>query len=148
MKRSIMLVLAAAAVATALPGAAEELAAPVRGMRGGPGRPGPRLYDPKTVVTLTGEVIAVQRMEGRRGAGIHLAVKTAGETVSVHVGPAWFLEKKKLQIGPGDRVEITGSRVTIGGEPTVIAQVVKKGDTAVALRDMNGIPVWAGRAGR
>ena len=146
MKRSIMLVLAVAAVAAASPAVADEPAAPAHGMRG-PRGPGPRLYDPKTVTTLTGEVVAVQRLEGRRGAGIHLEVKTAGETVPVHVGPAWFLEKEKLQLAPGDPIEITGSVVTIRGKRAMIAQVVKKGDTAVALRDMNGVPVWARRGG-
>ena len=146
MKRSLMLVLAAVAMAAAHPAVAEEPAAPVQGMRG-PRGPGPRLYDPQTVTTLTGEVVAVQRPEGRRHRGVHLEVKTADETLPVHVGPAWFLEKEKLQLAPGDRVEITGSVVTVRGKRAVIAQVVKKGDTAVALRDMNGVPVWARRGG-
>jgi hypothetical protein len=147
MKRSIVVMLAAVVAAAAFPAAAEEPAAPTRGMRG-PRGPGSRLYDPKTVGTLTGEVVAVRRLEGRRSAGVHLELMTGDGTVAVHLGPAWFLEKERLQIGQGDKVEITGSRVSIGGKPAVIAQVVKKGDTAVALRDMNGVPVWAGRGGR
>jgi len=143
MKRSVSTLLATLALSLAFPAVAVEPAAPKRGMRG----PGARVYDPRTVATLSGEVGAVHRMDGRRGEGIHLELKTASETVDVHVGPSWFLEKEKLQLAAGDQVEVTGSRVTLAGKATVIAQVVKKGETAVALRDVNGIPVWAGRGG-
>lgn len=141
MKRVVAMLLSALALSLALPAAAEEPPAPRRGMRG----MGPRHYDPRTVTTLAGEIAAVHRLEGRRGEGIHLELKAGGETLDVGVGPAWFLEKEKLQLAAGDKVEVTGSRVTLGGKATVIAQSVKKGDVAVALRDMAGVPVWAGR---
>jgi len=87
-------------------------------------------------------------VSGRRGGGIHLDLETAEGTLRVHLGPSWFLEKEGLRLAAGDQVEITGSKVTVRGQPAVIAQVVKKGDTAVALRDVQGIPVWAGRGAR
>lgn len=114
-------------------------------MRGrGSGARGTRLYDPKTVTTVSGEVAGVQEVTGRRGGGIHLDLKTASGASHVHVGPAWFLQEEGMALAAGDRVEITGSQVTLDGQPTLIAQVVKKGDKAVALRDLNGVPVWAG----
>jgi len=121
---------------------------PCGGAMRGPGARGARLYDPKTVTTVSGEVAAVQEVAGRRGGGIHLELKTADGTSHVHVGPAWFLQGEGLALAAGDRVEITGSQVTVNGQPALIAQVVKKGDKAVALRDLNGVPVWAGRGRR
>ena len=150
MKTTIGLALAAALAAVTFTAKADEARGPgaCAGTRGPRGL-GPRHYDPKTVTILSGEVVAVdQTGRGRRGGGVRLEVKTAEGTTPVRVGPSWFLEEQGLQLAPGDRVEITGSKVQLGDQPVVIAQVVKKGDAAVALRDINGIPVWARCGGR
>jgi hypothetical protein len=55
----------------------------------GPGGPYGRMYDPKTVETVTGEVVKVDRivpMHGMSGS-VHLVVKTDKRDVSVHLGP-------------------------------------------------------------
>jgi hypothetical protein len=109
----------------------------------GPRGHGPRHYDPKTVATVSGEVAAVQQGAGRRGGGARFDLTTADGTVAVHAGPAWFLRDQGIEIAQGDKVEVTGSRATLRGQPALIAQVVKKGDKAVVLRDMTGIPVWS-----
>jgi hypothetical protein len=118
---------------------------PCGGMRGGmAGGHGPRAraYDPKSVTTVSGKVATVSTF-GRRGQGVHLDLETADGVLPVRVGPAWFLEKEGLQLAAGDQLEVTGSKITWDGKPALIAQVVKKGTAAVALRDLNGIPVWA-----
>ena len=148
MKTTIALSLAAALAAAPLAAGAEEApAAPARPCAGarGPRARGARLYDPRTVTTLGGKIAAVQQVGGgRRGGGVHLSLEAPEGTVAVHLGPSWFLQEQGLTLAAGDQVEITGSRVSFRGQPAVIAQVVKKGDTAVALRDLQGIPVWAG----
>ena len=110
-----------------------------------------RIYDSKTVETFSGEVISVEQVTPFRGMcnGVHLIVKRDKETVSVHLGPFWYIENQGIHIKPGDQVEITGSRVTIEGNPAVIAANVKIGDDTLKLRDENGIPAWSGwRRGR
>lgn len=105
-----------------------------------------RTYNPATVETVTGEVVAVDRITPMRGmgAGVHLQLRSGKETVSVHLGPAWFIERLDARIDKGDTIEVRGSRVTMGGKPTIIAAEVRKGDQSLKLRDENGIPVWAG----
>jgi hypothetical protein len=105
-----------------------------------------RMYDPKTAETIKGTVVSVDRVAPMKGmnAGLHLAVKTDAQTVSVHLGPSWYLENQDVKIQPGDVVEVRGSRVTIAGKPALIAAEVKKGDATLRLRDETGIPVWAG----
>jgi hypothetical protein len=71
-------------------------------------------------------------------------VKTEKETISVHMGPAWFIENQDIKIAPKDKIEVTGSRVTFSGKPTIIAAEVKKGGEALKLRDESGFPVWSG----
>ena len=112
----------------------------------GPGAAYGRLYDAKTVETVSGEVVRVDRVTPMRGmsAGVHLVLKTDKGDVSVHLGPQWYLENQDLKIEPHDRVEIKGSRVTVGGQATIIAAEVKKGSDTLKLRDDAGIPMWSG----
>ena len=112
----------------------------------GPGGAYGRVYDPKTVETITGEVTKVDRITPMRGmsGGVHLVVKTDKGDVSVHLGPQWYLENQDVKIEPKDTVEITGSRVTLQGQPVLIAAEVKKGDEVLKLRDEAGTPRWAG----
>ncbi len=121
--------------------------------KGGPGSGGwgmggsyQRMYNPATVETVAGEVTAVDRITPmkRMGAGVHLQLKTDKETVSVHLGPLWFIERLDAQIAKGDKIEVKGSRVTVSGQPALIAAEVRKGDKLLKLRDDNGVPVWAG----
>lgn len=104
-----------------------------------------RLYDAKTVETISGEVIAMEYIDPGKGAskGMHMTLKTEKETVSVHLGPAWFIENQDMKIEPKDKVEIKGSRVKYEGKPAIIAAEVNKDDSVLKLREKNGAPVWA-----
>jgi hypothetical protein len=112
----------------------------------GPGSPYSKMYDPKTVETINGEVISVSRITPRKGmsAGIHMNVKTDKETISVHLGPSWYLENQDLKIEPKDKVEVKGSKITFEGKPAIVAAEVRKGDEVLRLRDDAGFPVWSG----
>ena len=56
----------------------------------GPGSPYNRMYDPKSLETVSGEVVNVDRIIPNKGMsnGVHLTLKTDKETLSVHLGPA------------------------------------------------------------
>jgi hypothetical protein len=112
------------------------------GMKGAYGR----LYNPSTVTTVVGNVVAVNQMTPMKGMGpgIHVELKTDEGNVDVHLGPAWYLDRQDTRIQKGDRIEVKGSRVTVGGKPALIAAEVRKGDELLKLRDEQGIPVWSG----
>jgi hypothetical protein len=112
----------------------------------GAGTPYGRLYDPKTLETISGEVVGVDTITPRKGMsyGVHLILKTEKETISVHLGPAWFLQRQDVKIVPGDKIEIRGSRITFQGKPVIIAAELKKGEEILNLRDENGFPAWSG----
>jgi hypothetical protein len=117
--------------------------------QGGPGSGGEagydRMYDPKTVETVSGEVLSVAKNTDRgKDAGVSLTLKTVKETILVYLGPTWFLAKQDLTFAPRDQVEITGSQFTFQGKPALIAGQVKKGDKILKLRDSAGIPAWVG----
>jgi len=71
-------------------------------------------------------------------------VKTDKESVSVELGPDWYVEKQPVRIQAKDRIEVRGSRVMVQGKPAIIASEVRKGDQSLVLRDANGIPAWSG----
>lgn len=105
-----------------------------------------RMYDLQNIETLSGEVITVERITPMRAMnqGVHLTVKTTTETVSVHLGPAWYIENQDISIAAKDQVEIKGSRITFNGEAAMIAAEVKKDNDILQLRDAKGFPVWSG----
>jgi hypothetical protein len=104
------------------------------------------MYDPAEVEVVAGQVVSLEQIEGRRGpgTGVVLKVNTGKETLSVHIGPQWFLDKQEMKLAAGDTVEIKGAKATRRGGSFFIAAEVKKGDAVLTLRDENGVPVWAG----
>jgi len=145
-KGIISLVVATAVLLTA----SVVTAGPWKGWRGsggwGIGSQYNRMYNPATVETLSGAVETVDKVMPMKGmySGIHLMVKTDKETISVQLGPEWYIERLDTKIQKGDKIEVKGSRVTFAGEPAIIAAEVKKGDSTLVLRDSAGIPAWAG----
>ena len=111
---------------------------------------GGRVYDPKTVETVKGEVAGVEKIPspGGKGYGVHLTLKTEKETLLVEVGPGWYVEKQPVRIEAKDNLEIKGSRITSRGKPAMIAAEIKKGDQILKVRDENGIPAWSGGSRR
>jgi hypothetical protein len=105
-----------------------------------------KMYNPKTVETINGEVVSVDKITPMKGMsyGVHMIVKTNKETISVHLGPEWYIESQDVKIMPKDKVEVKGSRITFGGNPAIIAAEVKKGEQVLKLRNENGFPVWSG----
>lgn len=117
-----------------------------RGMGRGQMQPYTRPFDPGTVTTLTGEVteiVYVEKNANLNRVGVHLMVKTATETIPVHLGPVWYIENQE-QFERGDQVSVTGSRVTFNDAPALVATKVIRGEMALQLRDQNGYPAWRG----
>jgi len=117
----------------------------------GPGSPYGRMYDPKTVETVAGEITKIDKLVPMRGMhkGVHLLLKTnAPEPLVVHLGPDWYVERQEITLKPGDKIQVRGSRITFDGKPAVIAAEVTKDGKTLQLRDANGVPVWAGWRGR
>ncbi len=112
----------------------------------GPGTPYARLYDPKTVETISGQVASVDTLVPMAGMGygVHLLLRTDKGAISVHVGPVWYIENQDVKLEPGDGVQVRGSRVTFQGKPAIIAAEVTKGQDTLRLRDESGFPIWNG----
>jgi hypothetical protein len=108
---------------------------------GGKGMMGERpVFDPATIVTISGTVKEVLRQPHGPGfVGLHLATLVNDELVTVHLGPAAFVEPR-LTFAVGDTFEATGSRVMFKGAPVLLTTVVKKGAQTLELRGKDGAP--------
>lgn len=104
-----------------------------------------RMYNTNTVETVEGTVTGVRYRPGKVAGieGVELSVETAGTVLPVHLGPRWYIEQQD-QVEEGDRVTVTGSRITFEGESVLIAATVTLGGKTLTLRDKQGFPVWRG----
>ena len=142
-------------IATVLLGISLLLTQPLFAQRGmqwrggggwGPGSAYVRMYDSKTVETISGEVVSVDTITPMKGMayGVHLLLKADKGPISVHLGPGWYLENQDVNLEPNDRVQVRGSRITLDGKPVIIAAEVTRGDEILKLRDEAGFPLWSG----
>lgn len=104
-------------------------------------------FDPGTVESIKGTVEEVKLLSfgrGRMGGGVHLRVNTGKETLEVHLGPSFYLEDNDFEVETGEKVEVTGSRVTMAGQPALLAREIRVGEYKLELRGEDGTPLWAG----
>lgn len=100
-------------------------------------------FDPKTVITLTGEVLELKRMEHDHGlVGVHVMLKADPEPLEAHLGPACFVDKLGLQIVKGQSVTVKGSKVKTMRGPALLTQEITLNGKTITLRDAEGRPEW------
>jgi hypothetical protein len=108
-----------------------------------------RDYDAKTVETIEGKVLSIEKTTPakRRGYWVDLMLQIGNEIIAVQLGPAWYIDKQTPRIEANDTITVTGSRVTIDGRPAIIAADITRGNEVLKLRYGNGVPVWPTRNG-
>jgi sporulation protein YlmC with PRC-barrel domain len=115
-----------------------------------PGKEDPykTIFDPKTIKTISGQVIKVDQVP-QPGFGMEIRLTVyidTKEVVPVYLGPAYYIvgseHAKHFRIG--DKVTVTGSQITVHGEPFMLATTVKRGNEVLRLRDKVGAPEWLG----
>jgi DNA/RNA endonuclease YhcR with UshA esterase domain len=65
-----------------------------------------------------------------------------GKTLEVHVAASQMMKTYEITLNKGDQVEVTGSKVKFGGEDTILARQVVRGNDIYVFRDKNGKPAW------
>jgi len=106
-----------------------------------------RQYDRRHEVVIDGKITGKMFSAPMHGMAeaMSLVMKTnKGTSVTVGVGPRWFVANQSAHINVGDSVRIIGSPATINGKQMVLAKqiVTKKNDKVLAVRDINGSPYW------
>jgi len=104
-----------------------------------------REFNPETVQTFTAEVLRVDSFVPMTGMieGVELIVDLEGNRTEVHLGPSWYLQYQDFEVEQGDQLEITGSRIELGGLPIVIATKIESPESTLNLRNELGYPLWS-----
>lgn len=108
-----------------------------------------RLFDTKTMATVTGEVLEMKQifMTDKKVQCTHLLLLTKNDTLNVHLGPMWYVDQQDLKIKVNDTLEITGSQVTYEGHPVLVASRIVRGKESMNFRNSDGYPFWSRWAG-
>ena len=107
-------------------------------------RPG---FDAATVETVRGRIATSKPLEAKLSRGMppeRLVLESDGQQIVVKLGPPRGLQRAgfdRLNLAPGDEVEVTGSRLK-GRRHILIAATIAKGGETVVLRDDRGEPGW------
>jgi sporulation protein YlmC with PRC-barrel domain len=105
-----------------------------------------RLYDSAKEQTISGQVISIETSAPMSGMapGMQMLVQTDdGKSTRVQVGPVWYLERQDLDIKENTRVQVTGARAEIEGQPVLMAREVQFDGQVIMLRDAQGMPMWS-----
>lgn len=140
----ISLCLALAGPALAQPDGGQGMGGPGQGPGMGPGGGMGKMYNPQTVTTIKGTVESLGP-KGRRRQHESRIIKTDQGSILVHLGPTRYMNQLQIQLNPGDAVEVTGSKVEMGGRTMLMAKEVKVGGKIFQLRDDQGLPLWQGQ---
>ena len=123
---------------------------PGLGIKTAPWRGDPyiKIFDSKTIKIISGQVIKIDQVP-EFGFGLQMRLTVfvdKKDIVPVYLGPVFYLigpwQAKHFKLG--DKVTVSGSQVTVKGEPLMIAMTVKLGNEVLRLRDQEGIPAWIG----
>ena len=114
----------------------------------GRGEPSKKVFDSKTIKTISGQVIKVDQVP-EPGFGMEMRLTVfidKKEVLPVYLGPAFYIEgaEQENYFKLGDEVTVTGSQVTRGDESFMLATTVKRGNEVLRLRDKDGNPEWIG----
>jgi hypothetical protein len=105
-----------------------------------------RLYDPAKEQIISGQVVSIETSAPMPGMapGMQMLVQTDdGKNTRVQVGPTWYLERQDLDVKENTRVQITGARAEIDGQPVLMAREVQFDGQVITLRDAQGMPMWS-----
>ena len=128
-----------------------------QGMMGQQGQMGPgmmrgrmrgaNIYNPQTETTISGTVQEVSHYICGPWAGTYTILSTPQGPVNAQLGPSEYLQQQNLRIQPGDQIQVTGSQLNIDGIEVLLARSVTGAGQTVALRNQQGMPMWAGTMG-
>ena len=105
-----------------------------------------RLYDPAKEQIISGQVVSIETSAPMLGMapGMQMLVQTDdGKNTRVQVGPTWYLERQDLDVKENTRVQITGARAEIEGQPVLMVREVQFDGQVLTLRDAQGMPMWS-----
>ncbi|WP_348730695.1 hypothetical protein [Rheinheimera texasensis] len=106
-----------------------------------------RMFNPKTIQTVHGQILAVEpfSLNNRMCNGLHIKLRTAATELIVHLGPKFYVEDQPITLAYGMQVSATGSMIQYLNAPAMIATEINTEHGVLKLRSADGIPYWSRR---
>lgn len=105
-----------------------------------------KLYKASEMDSFKGTVVNIKEIVPMPGMSPGLALEVSeskGETITVHLCPASFENKKSIRIKKGDRVKVSGVWSEINKKDVFMGSKVTKGDYTLKVRlTKDGTPFW------
>lgn len=101
-------------------------------------------YRPSSVVTMRGPIVGFRRMPlSHDRTGLFAKIQVGGEFPEAYLGPEAWLIDQGLAPEIANPIEVTGSRVeTVNGTTLIIARDATWRNTAIAIRNAQGAPLY------
>ncbi len=108
-----------------------------------------KLYSEDASRTVNGVIVDTRTVKLADGVTfMQMDVDTGQGTVSVHLGPAWYMDEHhdRFDVNKGRSVSVIGSPATVDGQEVVVAAELSNGDGTqrMRLRHPKGTPAWVG----
>lgn len=110
---------------------------------GSPVSPG---YDRASMVEINGVVLQADLIP--QSGPATLRVESEGETLTVTIGPEWYVRRLNVDVQIGDKFWIKGSKMKAqDGKLFLTAAIVKnlRTEKSYELRDESGRPLWSSK---
>jgi hypothetical protein len=105
-----------------------------------------KLYKASEMDSFKGTVVDIKEVVPLPGMSLGLALEVSeskGETITVHLCPTSFENKKSIRIKKGDRVKVTGVWAEINKKDVFMGSKITKGDYSLKVRlTKDGTPFW------
>lgn len=103
-----------------------------------------RKFDSESVDEFEGRIEEIIHAGGENGEdkGVELVLKTGDDLITVHLGPAWYINHQSERFKEGDKVIARGSKIVHNHQDIIIAEWLKYGNYMLRLRFKNGHPLW------
>ncbi len=105
-----------------------------------------KMYNTGHAVSFKGTVVGIQKappIEGMAPSESLLVKSTSGGTISVELGPTWFVDNQEAKIHMKDHITVTGSKVMMNGHGVILAMRLVHGKQVLAMRTSAGRPYWS-----
>lgn len=96
------------------------------------------MFNPKTMDTVSGEIVKIDYYQE-----MTLMIYTdAKKPVLVALGPTGYFVSQVRTLHTGDKITVTGSKVIVDDTPYVIATKIREGNEELIVRNNEGHPIW------
>lgn len=111
----------------------------------GYGAPTGKILQTDSSEKFTGVVRSINRVNLPNQTQVQMILSTDQGDLLVIVGPAQFLDQQRFKFAAGDKVTVSGYRITANGQVVITAAQIQKNGNTLQLLNERRQPIWGNR---